>query len=32
MKPEGTLQFSQEVSNGPYPEPDKSNPPLPLFP
>jgi hypothetical protein len=32
MEPEGSLPFSQEPSNGPYPEPDQTSPyhPQPL--
>jgi hypothetical protein len=26
MEPEGSLPYSQQLSNGPYPEPDKSSP------
>jgi hypothetical protein len=33
MEPEGSLPTSQEPSNGPYPEPDISNPihPIPSY-
>jgi hypothetical protein len=31
MEPEGSLAYSQETANGPYPEPDGSNPHLPIL-
>jgi hypothetical protein len=31
MEPEGSLPPSQEPSTGPYPEPDRSNPPIPSY-
>jgi hypothetical protein len=31
MEPEGLLPCSEEPSNGPYPEPDKSNPHHPIL-
>jgi hypothetical protein len=31
MEPEGSLPYSQELSTGPYSEPDQSNPYYPLL-
>jgi hypothetical protein len=31
MEPEGSLPHSQELSNGPYPEPEQSNPYNPIL-
>jgi hypothetical protein len=31
MEPEGSLPRPQEPSNGPYPEPDRSNPYQPIL-